>query len=188
MWRNSEVRYGRVAMLFHWSIAAAILFMFFLGPYMANLPETEPLQFPLFQLHKTIGLTILVLSIARALWRFANPIPALPEDMPHWERLAARASHFCLYGFMIVVPLFGWASVSAAPLGVPTMWFGVFEWPEIPFLGDLRRAQKQLLVGPLEDTHAVLAFLMMGLVALHIAAALKHHFRDHDRILKHMLP
>ena len=188
MWRNSELRYGRIAMLFHWTIAAAILFMFCLGPYMADLPETDPLQFPLFQLHKSIGLAILVLAVARTLWRMANPVPVLPGHMPRWERVAARAVHYGLYALMIGAPLFGWASVSAAPLGVPTMWFGLFEWPDIPFLGDLPRAQKRLLVGPLEDIHAALTFLMMGLVALHIAAALKHHLADHDRVLKNMLP
>jgi cytochrome b561 len=188
MWRNSEIRYRRIAMLLHWTIAGAILFMFWLGPYMAGLPETDPIQFPLFQLHKSIGLTILVLTFVRTVWRFSNLVPALPGHLPHWERMAARAVHHGLYALMIAAPLFGWASVSAAPLGVPTMWFGLFEWPDIPFLGDLRRVQKQLLVRPLEDTHAVLAFLMMGLVALHIAAALKHHFHDRDSVLRHMLP
>ena len=188
MWRSTALRYGGVAIVLHWTIAAAILFMFWLGPYMADLPETDPFQFPLFQLHKSIGLTILVLTVARALWRFANPVPALPGHMLQWERMAARAVHYGLYALMIGAPLFGWASVSAAPLGVPTMWFGLFEWPDIPFLGDLPRAQKRLLVGPLEDTHATLTLLMMGLVALHIAAALKHRFRDRDSVLQNMLP
>jgi len=79
MWGNSTMRYGAVAMSLHWLIAAAIrLFMFWLGPFMANLPETDPRQFPLFQLHKSIGLTILVLTLARLAWRLLNPVPDLP--------------------------------------------------------------------------------------------------------------
>ena len=188
MWGNSTVRYGSVAIALHWLIAAAILFMFWLGPFMASLDETDPRQFPLFQLHKSIGLTILVLSVARLIWRLTNPVPDLPAHMPAWERMAARAVHYAFYVLMIVVPLFGWATVSAAPIAVPTMWFGLFEWPDLPVLGTLPRAQKIVTQGPLQATHAILAFSMMLLAALHVAAALKHHFRDRDQVLKHMLP
>jgi len=188
MWRNNALRYGRVAIAFHWAIAAAILFMFWLGPYMVSLPETDPWQFPLFQLHKSIGLTILALSLARLVWRLINPLPALPSRMAHWERIAARAVHRLFYLLTIAVPLFGWATVSAAPLGVPSMWFGLFEWPHIWFLADLPRAQKRVVEGPLEGAHGLLAFAMMALVALHVAAALKHHFKDRDNVLKHMFP
>jgi cytochrome b561 len=185
---DTILRYGAVAMAFHWTIAAAIMFMLWLGPFMAALPETDERQFPLFQLHKSIGLTILMLSIARLVWRLANPVPALPTHMQRWERVAARTVHHLFYVLMIVVPLFGWATVSAAPLAVPTMWFGLFEWPHLSFLAELPRAQKRIVEGPLTATHAAFAFTMMGFVALHVAAALKHHFRDRDNVLKHMLP
>ena len=185
---NSKTRYGAVAMSLHWLIAAAILFMFWLGPFMANLPETDERQFPLFQLHKSIGLTILVLSLARLAWRLMNPVPDLPAHMAPWECVTARAVHYAFYVLMIVVPLFGWATVSAAPIAVPTMWFGLFEWPHIPFLADLPRAQKQIVEDPLATTHAALAVTMGLLAVLHVAAALKHHFKDRDDVLKHMLP
>jgi cytochrome b561 len=68
------------------------------------------------------------------------------------------------------------------------MWFALFEWPHIPFLADLPRAEKRMIEGPLATTHAVLAFSMLGLVILHVAAALKHQFRDRDDVLKRMLP
>lgn len=188
MWGNSKTRYGAVAISLHWLIAAAILFMFWLGPFMANLPETDERQFPLFQLHKSIGLTILVLSLARFIWRLMNLVPDLPAHMPVWERVTARGVHYAFYVLMIAVPLFGWATVSAAPIAVPTMWFGLFEWPHIPFLADLPRARKQILEDPLATTHAVLALSMGLLAVLHVAAALKHHFKDRDDVLKHMLP
>jgi cytochrome b561 len=175
-------------MAFHWVIAAAILFMLWLGPFMASLPETDPRQFPLFQVHKSIGLTILLASLARLAWRLLNPVPSLPGGMPRWERVAARTVRGLFYVLMIGVPLLGWATVSSAPLGIPTMWFGLLEWPHIPFLAALPRADKRVIEPFLMDTHAILAFAMLALVVLHVLAALKHHFRDRDNVLKHMLP
>ena len=175
-------------MTLHWLIAAAILFMLGLGPFMTSLEETNPWVFPLFQLHKSIGLSILMLSVARLAWRLANPVPPLPAHMKPWERFGARAVHALFYVLMIAVPLMGWATVSSAALAVPTMWFGLFEWPHIAFLGDLPRAEKRQIEGPLAATHSVIAFLMLALVVLHTAAALKHHFRDRDDVLKRILP
>src|SRR5262245_22666540 len=97
IWRNSTVRYGAVAMTLHWLIAALILFMLGLGLFMTRLEDTDPRTFPLFQLHKSIGLTILVLSLARLGWRLANPIPPLPVGMAAWESFAARGTHAVFY-------------------------------------------------------------------------------------------
>jgi len=188
IWSNSKVRYGAVAMTLHWVIAAMILFMAGLGFFMTRLEETDERTFPLFQLHKSIGLTILMLSLLRLGWRLANPIPALPSGMSAWERFAARGVHVLFYVLMVAIPLMGWATVSAAPLAVPTMWFGLFEWPHMPFLADLPRAEKRMIEEPLAVTHSLLALAMLGLVALHAAAALKHQFRDKDDVLKRMLP
>jgi len=185
---NSRARYGAVAMTLHWLLAAAILFMLWLGLFMTSLEDTDPRTFPLFQVHKSIGLTILVLSLARLLWRLANPAPPPPPHSPRWERISARAVHALLYVLMIAVPLMGWATVSSAPLAVPTLWFGLFEWPHIPFLADLPRAEKRMIEGPLAGTHGALALSMLALAGLHAAAALKHHFRDRDDVLKRMLP
>jgi cytochrome b561 len=188
MWGNSRFRYGAVAVTLHWVLAAAILAMLWLGLTMTSLDETDPRTFPLFQLHKSIGLTILVLSVARLMWRLANPVPLLPATMPGWERLSARAVHLLFYVLMIAIPLLGWATVSSAALAVPTMWFGLFEWPHIPFLADLPRADKRMIERPLAGVHGALALSMLALALLHAAAALKHHFRDRDDVLKRMLP
>ena len=185
---NSHSRYGAVAMTLHWLLAAAILFMVWLGFFMMSLEETDPRTFPLVQLHKSIGLTILLLSVARLSWRLANPVPPLPAAMRRWERVSARAVHVLFYVLMISVPLLGWATVSSAPLAVPTTWFGLFEVPHIPFLADLPRAEKRVVEEPLAVVHSLLALAMVGLAALHAAAALKHHFRDRDDVLKRMLP
>jgi|SoiMethySBSTD1v2_1073268.scaffolds.fasta_scaffold875646_1 cytochrome b561 len=188
IWGNTRVRYGAVAMTLHWLLAALILFMLALGLFMTSLDEMDPRTFPLFQIHKSIGLTILILTLLRLAWRLSNPIPSLPSGMRGWERLAARGTHALFYVLMIAIPLMGWATVSAAPLAVPTMWFGLFEWPHIPFLADLPRVEKRMIEGPLATTHAVLALSMLGLALLHVGAALKHQFRDRDDVLKRMLP
>ena len=188
IWGNSRVRYGAVAMTLHWLLAAMILFMAGLGFFMTRLDETNEWTFPLFQLHKSIGLTILMLSLLRLGWRLANPIPALPSGMSAWERFAARGVHVLFYVLIIATPLMGWATVSSAPLSVPTMWFALFEWPHIPFLADLPRAEKRVIEEPLAVAHSLLALAMLGLVVLHAAAALKHQFRDRDDVLKRMLP
>jgi len=188
IWGNNRVRYGAVAMTLHWVLAAMILFNVGLGFFMTRLDETDEWTFPLFQLHKSIGLTILVLSLVRLVWRLANPVPALPSGMGAWERFAARGAHVLFYVLMIAVPIMGWATVSSAPLAVPTMWFGLFEWPHLPLLADLPRAEKRVIEEPLAVIHSLLALAMLGLVVLHAAAALKHQFRDKDDVLKRMLP
>jgi len=188
IWGNSSSRYGAIAMTLHWLMAIMILFMLGLGLFMTSLEETDPRTFPLFQLHKSIGLTILILAIGRLAWRLASPAPALPESVRSWERRGSRLVHALLYMLMLAIPLMGWATVSAAALAVPTMWFGLFEWPHIPFLANLPRAEKRVIDGQLAATHAVLALSMLALALVHIAAALKHHFRDHDDVLKRMLP
>ena len=186
--RDTNTRYGTVAMSLHWLIAAAVLFNIGLGFYMNDLQSADPDRFWFVQLHKSTGLSILVLSIARVLWRIVNPMPALPEHMPPWERLAARGVHYIFYVLIIAIPLAGWAMVSSSPLGLPTMWYGLFEWPHIPFLSELPREEKQQIIGTFRDTHNMLAYLALALIVLHVAAALKHHFWDRDTVLTRMLP
>lgn len=188
MLRNNLVRYGAVAMTFHWVIAAVLVSNIAFGFYVHNMAEDDPDHFAYVQIHKSIGLTILFLAVLRLLWRLFDPPPMLPEGMPKWERLAARASHWSLYGLMFAIPLTGWAVVSASPFGIPTFWFGVFEWPHIPFLSELPRAEKAPLRGDFFAAHITLAYVTLFVLAVHVLAALKHHFLDRDSVLKRMLP
>src|SRR5262249_6555463 len=96
MLANSETRYGTVAVTLHWLIALIIIGMLILGTYMADLPRDDPSRFDLIQLHKSIGITVIVLSVARLLWRLVNRVPPLPAHMPAWEKFAAHASHALL--------------------------------------------------------------------------------------------
>lgn len=179
---NTSTRYGTVAMTLHWLIAIAIIGMLIGGKYMHGLPNTDPNKFLLYQLHKSTGITILVLTVARIVWRFAGPVPALPATMPTWERWAAHASHFLLYALMILIPLSGWAVASTSSSGVPTLWFGLFEVPHLP-VPVTEEAHEAA-----EEGHELFGNLMILLLLVHVGAALKHHFWDRDTVLRRMLP
>jgi len=182
------LRYGSVAMTLHWLIAASVLTNLCLGLYMADLPRSDPYRFLLFQTHKSIGLTVLVLSLLRLGWRLINPVPPLPRGMNPALRIVSRLSHILLYFLIIAIPLAGWALVSSSPLGLPTPYFGLFSWPNIPMLADLPRAAKIQNLHFFEDTHSLLAFTMIGLLALHVTGALYHQFVRRDDVLRRMTP
>ena len=185
---NTRARYGDVAMALHWLIALAVITNICLGLYVAEiLTNQDALRFPILQLHKSIGLTVLVLSVARLAWRLANPVPPLPASMSARLKAVARATHFLLYFLIIVIPLSGWALVSSSPLGLPTVYFGLFHWPHIPFLADLPRAQKIPLRHLFGTAHTYLAVSAIALVPIHVAGALYHQFRGDD-VLRRMLP
>ena len=183
-WRNTPRRYGWVAMAFHWSIAALILFAFGLGLYMTSLEEGFE-QFQLYQLHKSIGITVLLLAVLRGLWRLMNPHPPLPPGMPAWERWLAHFSHYGLYVFMLAVPFIGWAMVSVSPLEIPTFLYNELPWPHLPlgFIADREAAE-----GAFSEAHELMAFTLIFLFCLHVAGALKHHFIARDDVLRRMLP
>ncbi len=184
MLRNSKTGYGLVAIIFHWSMAILILGMLGLGLYMTSLPQTDPAAFALYQLHKSLGFTVLALAVLRLLWRCLNPAPALPSGMGRAERLAAQLGHAGLYGLMLVLPLSGWLMVSVSPWGIPTVLFNVLHVPHVPVpeaLGDKAAAEATL-----KAVHEALAWALLALVGLHVAAALKHHFIAKDTILRRM--
>jgi cytochrome b561 len=189
-------RYTAVAVALHWAIATAIVLNLLLGWWMHEAIEDEDWAaraIAAFQLHKSIGLTVLALSLLRLAWRLAHRTPPLPEGMRAWERAAARAVHWAFYALMVLLPLSGWLYASTqwredAPLAVPTLWFGLFEVPHLFGLDTLRPAVRAELAEGLEDTHEWLAWAMAGLLALHVAAALKHRFVERDFVLASMRP
>jgi cytochrome b561 len=185
---DARTRYGNVAITLHWLIALGIIANILLGLYFADLPRSDPNKFLLTQTHKSIGLTVLVLSLARVAWRLVNPVPPLPASMNGFLRFMARTTQFLLYVLIIAIPLSGWLYVSASPLGLPTMFFGQFAWPNIPFLADLPRAQKMPLGHEFHAIHVYLAWSAIVLVPIHILGALYHQFVRRDDVLARMLP
>jgi cytochrome b561 len=179
---TSVVRYGAVAMTLHWLIAAAIVGLLIVGKYMHGLPNSDPNKFPLYQLHKSFGISVLALTLVRIGWRLSHGVPPLPAGMAMWERWAARSSHFLFYVLTLAIPLSGWAAASSSSTGVPTIWFGLFEVPHLP-VGTAEETHESF-----EETHELLGNLMIFLLLIHVAAALKHHFWDRDTVLRRMLP
>ncbi len=183
---NSSARYGTVAMTLHWLIAIAIITMLTVGKIMVDLPNDDPNKFMLYQLHKSTGLTVLCLTLLRITWRLTNAAPPLPATMQPWERWAAHATHFTLYALMLAIPLSGWAIASTSSSGIPTMWYGFFEVPNLPGLQE--SPDRKALHQQAEGAHEILGNLMILLLLLHVAAALKHQFWDRDGVLQRMLP
>ncbi len=181
-------RYGQVAMAFHWVIALLLVANIALGLYMGDLPRSDPNKFLIISTHKSIGLTVLVLSLLRLGWRLVNPVPRLPFHMHPAAKLAARATHYAFYFLIVFIPLSGWLMVSASPLGNGTSYFGVFAWPNLPFWAGQTRAQLQGVHEMFESTHVFLAWTAIILIPIHIAAALFHHWLLKDDVLRTMLP
>jgi cytochrome b561 len=183
---SQQQRYTAAAIALHWVIALLIAGMIALGWIMTGLPEGQT-AFALFQLHKSIGITILLLSVARVIWRLMNRPPSEPA-MPKWQAAVAAFVHVAFYVLIIAMPLSGWIMVSAAPSGIATKLFGSVPWPHLPGLADLPFDTKQGLHEPLEFVHSKLAWVIIVLLGLHVAGALKHQFVDRDGLLARMAP
>jgi cytochrome b561 len=176
--KNSEHKYGLIAQLFHWTIVALVVTQFVLAQKAHNLPRGMELLATLAQ-HKSVGITIFALALARLIWRWINPVPPVPSSAPRWQQLAARASHIGLYSLLLLMPLFGWMMSSAR--NFPVSWFGIFTLP------DLVEPNEQAYHF-FHEGHEILARVLFVLALVHISAALKHHFIDHDDVLLRMLP
>ncbi|MBN9079361.1 MAG: cytochrome b [Rhizobiales bacterium 65-79] len=180
MLRNTRLGYGWVAIALHWTIAVLIVGQWTLGKMMKSIAD-QRLSFDLIQWHKSFGLLILALAFFRLVWRLANPRPALPAETSGLERQAAGWTHRALYALMIVMPLTGWAIASTTVLEIPTLAFYLFIVPDLP----LTRSDAAEALWA--SVHDVLGWVLLGLVLLHVLAALRHHFLLHDGVLVRML-
>ena len=175
---DAPSRYTHTAMGLHWLMALMIFASFGLGLYMVEL-SLSPTKLKFYAWHKWAGVTIFMLVLVRCLWRLTHRVPPLPDHMPVWQRRGVAFSHALLYALMIAIPLSGWLMSSAK--GFQTVYFAVIPIPD-PLAKD--KALGDLLV----SIHYALNITMICMVAGHAAAALKHHFIDHDDILRRMLP
>lgn len=179
-------RYSTVAIVLHWVIAAAMGAMFLLGENM-HTSDGLPVEW-MFQLHKSIGITILMLTLARIIWRIMNRPPALPDDMKPMEKTLSHLVHIGFYALMILLPVTGWLLVSGSPFAVATVLFGAIEWPHLPVLPGLALETREAIYPLFENTHFILSRLMIALWALHVIGALKHEFSAEEGVLKRMIP
>ena len=178
MLTNTADAWGAPAKLFHWTVALLILVQIDLG-FAAALWRLSPLKLELFVWHKSTGVLILVLMLARLAWRLANRSPALPPQTPAWERFAAQASHAALYVLAIALPLSGWVINSAA--GVPFSVFWLVPLPPIVAPDEHVEEIAKLV-------HFSLLVALCLLLAVHIGAALRHHLIKRNDVLLRMLP
>lgn len=181
--REGVIRYNNVAVAFHWIIAVLLLVQIYVGWTFGDM-EQGPARDSWFEWHRTLGFLILILSIGRLAWRFINPPPPWPPELPRWERSLARINHALFYIVLIALPLTGWIYVStgstAAETGITTILGGT-PWPIIPGL-------PSALHGPSADVHGVLVKTTYALIVLHVGAALKHQFIDKARVANRMPP
>lgn len=181
----SRTRYTTVAIVIHWLIAAAIIFQIILGWRMGDGPK-GPTTYALFQLHKSIGITILLLSVLRLVWKLVNPAPPPPVDQARWEQVAAKLVHVGFYVIMIGLPLTGWIMVSASRVPIPTLLYGTVPWPHLPLLPELAEGAKHAWREAGEIGHGVLVKLTYLLLVLHLGAVAKHQILDKDEVFAHM--
>lgn len=175
--RNSDREWGIPSIVLHWLLAVGILAMVGIGLYMVEMPNSMA-KLRMYALHKSIGLTILALVVLRLAWRLYAGAPAPEPGTPRWQQHAATATHWMLYGLMLLMPISGWVFNSAS--NFPLQWFGLFNLPALvqpdPELKDLARA-----------VHRWGYYLVCALVLVHAGAAIKHHVFNRDRTLLRML-
>lgn len=190
-------RYSKVAILLHWLIALAIFGMFALGWYMSELPKDGPKQMAFdlfdlgiyqwslaeeasprtfyFNLHKSLGVTLLALILFRLFWRITHRPPAMLTTYKAWERKLATGAHHLLYLLMVAMPLTGLIMAVNSKYGVK--WFG------LDFIAGLDNSAMRDLF---KEAHEVVGFLMLILIMLHIVGALKHKLIDKDETMERM--
>ena len=169
--------YTRTARTLHWVIAAFVLVTIPMGIAMMRI-NSGALQDFLFQLHKSIGIAVLLLMTARLVYRWTHPPLPLPDDIPAMQRLAAATVHWTLYALLLVQPIIGWIATSAYP--APISFFGLFAVPPI-WGADQAFAERLFFV------HKLIGYLIGLLLCAHIAGALFHHFVRRDRVLMRMV-
>lgn len=183
---DAAQRYSTVAIVLHWAIAALIVTNIVIGLRFDDVHGLA--KFSLLQWHKSFGITVLILSLCRLGWRLAHPPPPYPPQMLAWEKAAASTVHWAFYALLLALPLTGWMIVSASPTNIPTLLYKIIPWPHIGPIHALPMPVRKRLEGQVTDVHEVLAWTAMVLLALHVAAALKHHFWNRDQVLWRMAP
>jgi cytochrome b561 len=169
------IHYGRVAMLLHWYIAALVSFEFIsAASFRLFNPGDLGYFHSAYRLHMSAGMTLLVLSICSVVWRVLHTYPSLPNDMSLLTRILAKAAHVLLYVFIFAASLIGWLILSARQSQAAL--FGSFYWPKITSVSELGHSQRLHMNDTLMRFHSIVAYAGLCLVALHVSAALYHHF------------
>ncbi|MEM6985423.1 MAG: cytochrome b/b6 domain-containing protein [Pseudomonadota bacterium] len=186
MGRIAPLRYSDVAIVLHWLIALCILGLLAVGKYMVSLEANDPVRYQLTQWHKSFGLLVLGLSVIRLIWRSTHSPPPIDYHAPAWQHRAASGTHFLLYALTFMIPITGWIMVSASPLNLDTLFFGVIEVPHLPPFETL--PNRDDIAERFHEIHEFASHALIVLLLMHIGAALKHHIIEKDGVLLRMLP
>jgi cytochrome b561 len=170
---ESSTRYSRTAIFLHWLLVALLLAQIGFGWFLDDVPRGTPARTIYVNLHKSTGIILLRLA-----WRLTHRAPALPASMPGWERLAARWSHVLLYVCMVVMPVSGYVASNFSKYGV-----NFFNSVKLPPWGP----NDATLYAVFNQTHVVTAALFVGLIGLHVLAALRH-LAGRDGVFSRMWP
>jgi cytochrome b561 len=176
--RNTKHSWGSLSKALHWIIVLLIINQWIIAERADALPNGLA-KLQVLALHKSFGITILMLAAIRLVWRLMNPTPDLTAETKPWERVLAKLSHLLLYALIFAMPLTGWMMSSAR--NFPVSWFKLFQLPDL--VAPAEQTFHQML-----DLHHLLFKVLVGVALLHIAGALKHHFLDKNDVLKRMLP
>lgn len=169
-------RYSTTAIMLHWTIAAFLIGNIFLGFFHDAWGKSASSW--LMFLHKSIGISVLALTIFRLAWRLGHRPPPFDDSLKRWEAILARSVHGAFYALLLAIPLTGWMFSSS--WGRPTPFFGLVEIPRLPVSNS---DGARTLYGEL---HEILGFLTIALIILHVAGALKHHFQGHRHLIGRM--
>jgi len=172
-------RYDNVAIALHWLVAIGVLVMIGLGWYMTDIPKGTPARAFYFNLHKSIGVTLGIIVLIRAIWRWNHPPPPLPAGTASWVVNAARLSHTLLYALLIFMPTVGFIASNFTKYGVT--YFGLFKIG--PFF-----SENKTLYDLFQGFHEAAASVLVAVIVIHIAAAVKHLASDKDDVFHRMLP
>lgn len=170
-------RYDRVQIILHWLIAAMILTMIVLGLFMVQLPKQselppgeESVRAFWFLLHKSLGMTVAIFVLLRVVWRLTHKAPPLPDYLPKWQEQLSRLSHGLLYGLMVAMPISGYLQSMYSKYD--TKFWGMV----LPRLAEADDAKREIFT----EIHEVLAFTLIAVLLVHIAAAMKHRLAGND--------
>ncbi len=177
-YKNTKTQFGWVSIIIHWLVVLPIIGLYFLGDYMMGLTYYDSFYTLAPKIHEAVGILILFIMLFRVFWKMKNVSPQPPASSPKIVNLASKVAHLGMYAFIFVILIAGLLISFAGGQGLE-----IFDWFTIPGPSEFFENQATLA----GDVHRLAALALMGLIALHALAALKHHFVDKDNILNNML-
>lgn len=178
MIKNTSTSYGSISKILHWLMGIAVICMLILGLFLTSIKD-EHIADIAFTVHKSIGLTLLLLIVIRTAWRFSNITPSSSTHVKNWQQKAEKFTHFLMYIALFVMPLSGWAMATASGYLPSFFGYGEFAMPFIP--------KSKTLADALSWVHTVAGYTLIALVSIHILATVQHYVVHKENILKRML-